>query len=309
MKKNFKTSELAHIWAAQTQSEGKAGSFYFRDKTIYSYGSHFPIATIIDNTVLFTKKSYSNSTAKHISKTRAAISHLPKIYCYSVPTYGVKDSFAHSENLNQWLIAINVLKNELGNKRNKPTPRLSLISDLLHEANVYTSFFEIPLSKALKNVKKEFSSENFIESIQKQKEIEDAKLARKLKTSEKHYQKYLSMWRKFDTEGIQCLGDSEKSLINLYTNHMGAKTNLRYNAAKKRVETSKGVEIPYTIAVQTFSALKDCLNSVCDSINIQVMDYTITKTTKTDIVAGCHTIPKEDVLYIANLLGLISKAQ
>lgn len=70
MKKSFNTSELPHIWAAQKQSEGNAGSFYFRDATIYSYGSHFPIATIVDNDVLFTMLSYSNTTAKHISKTR-----------------------------------------------------------------------------------------------------------------------------------------------------------------------------------------------------------------------------------------------
>lgn len=70
MKHVFNTSEVAHIWAAQSQQSGRnaQGNFYFEGQTIYSYGRHFPIATIVGNDVLFTDKSYSNTTAKHISK-------------------------------------------------------------------------------------------------------------------------------------------------------------------------------------------------------------------------------------------------
>src|SRR6266403_280024 len=41
-------SEIPHLWAHQTQEHarnGGNGSFYFRGATIYSWGSHFPIAT------------------------------------------------------------------------------------------------------------------------------------------------------------------------------------------------------------------------------------------------------------------------
>lgn len=75
MKTVFSGSELAHVWASQNQIEGKASNFYFYDKTIYSYGRHFPIASIFGDTVLFTKKSYSNSTGKHIIRARRAVSH------------------------------------------------------------------------------------------------------------------------------------------------------------------------------------------------------------------------------------------
>ena len=46
MKTVFKIDEVAHIWANQTQNEGRtsANNFYFRDRAIYSYGSHFCIA-------------------------------------------------------------------------------------------------------------------------------------------------------------------------------------------------------------------------------------------------------------------------
>jgi len=41
----------------------------------------------------------------------------------------------------------------------------------------------------------------------------------------------------------------------------------------------------------------------CKSIAVPVLSYTITETTKDYIKAGCHTIPKTDVNYIANLLN------
>jgi hypothetical protein len=47
MKHVFNSSEVPHIWALQQQNEGRnsQGNFYFNGATIYSYGSHFPIAS------------------------------------------------------------------------------------------------------------------------------------------------------------------------------------------------------------------------------------------------------------------------
>jgi len=66
--------EVAHFWANRKQESGKSGNMYFSGKVIYSYGEHFPIARHEDlNTILFTTRSYSTSTSKHISYTRRAI--------------------------------------------------------------------------------------------------------------------------------------------------------------------------------------------------------------------------------------------
>ena len=72
----FKTEQVAHIWAQQTQDDGRnaQGNFYFTGDTIYSYGSHFPIARFINpQTVLFTTRRYSNTTSKHLWATRDAL--------------------------------------------------------------------------------------------------------------------------------------------------------------------------------------------------------------------------------------------
>src|SRR5690348_11351714 len=76
----FDTDEIAHLWAHRTQDAARnpQGNFYFSGDTIYSYGSHFPIARHIKGAhgadgVFFTSRSYSNTTAKHVSYTRRSL--------------------------------------------------------------------------------------------------------------------------------------------------------------------------------------------------------------------------------------------
>ena len=53
---------------------GSSNSMFIDGNIIYSYGYHFPIARIVnDNTVLFTNRGYSNTTAKHKSNVLNAL--------------------------------------------------------------------------------------------------------------------------------------------------------------------------------------------------------------------------------------------
>lgn len=101
--------ELAHVWAGQKREEGRSGSMFFHGRTIYSYGTHFPIAAFTDTStpdgtrrvVLFNSAGYSNSTAKHKSHTRMALHGLP-VRVFDVPhvlaaEYG--DATEHAANL------------------------------------------------------------------------------------------------------------------------------------------------------------------------------------------------------------------
>ncbi len=76
----FDTGEVPHLWAHRTQdcARNKQGNLYFLGDTIYSYGSHFPIARHVANgagkrAVLFTTARYSVTTSGHCSAVRAAI--------------------------------------------------------------------------------------------------------------------------------------------------------------------------------------------------------------------------------------------
>lgn len=69
-------SQVAHLWANRSRERAKGSNFYFEGDTIYSYGSHFPIARHFGGVVLFTNQSYSVSTSRHISYVRQACTHL-----------------------------------------------------------------------------------------------------------------------------------------------------------------------------------------------------------------------------------------
>ncbi len=76
----FDTGEIPHLWAHRTQEEARnrQGNLYFTGDTIYSYGSHFPVARHVTNdagerAVLFTTATYSVTTSSHCSAVRSAI--------------------------------------------------------------------------------------------------------------------------------------------------------------------------------------------------------------------------------------------
>jgi hypothetical protein len=83
--------QVAHLWASGNKASGKGSNFYFEGDTIYSYGSHFPIARRInEGFYLITKRGYSVSTAKHISYARRAIPSYAKTFPV---TNSPRDSF------------------------------------------------------------------------------------------------------------------------------------------------------------------------------------------------------------------------
>jgi hypothetical protein len=75
----YDTAHVSHLWAHQAQSEARNSrrNLYFYGDTIFSYGAHFPIARHIKHrgksAILFTSRTYSVTTAGHISMVRQAI--------------------------------------------------------------------------------------------------------------------------------------------------------------------------------------------------------------------------------------------
>lgn len=80
----YNNSELAHRWVYASEHEsGKGSNFYFEGNKIYSYGSHFLIASKESSYYLFNEKEYSNTTSRHKSYTLQAIPDPDRIiYAY-----------------------------------------------------------------------------------------------------------------------------------------------------------------------------------------------------------------------------------
>ncbi len=103
-----------HVWAQQDDAtrNGKAsdGRIYFEGATIYSYGSHFPMARFTDATlngqrvVLMTSKKYSVSTGSHMSYVSGALRGLP-VNVLSVENVGTNGRYWNDEQVHAANIA------------------------------------------------------------------------------------------------------------------------------------------------------------------------------------------------------------
>lgn len=145
MKQVFTNSELAHIWASQHQTNGRNAndSFYFRGKSIYSYGSHFEIARILNfNTVLFTVNSYSNTTAKHVNCAHYAVNHKQLIY--------MSDFDSPKDSIKYWIEQINVLSEK--HIRARKYDYTNEIEHAKTQINLISDNFKIRLLKSQKDV-------------------------------------------------------------------------------------------------------------------------------------------------------------
>ena len=89
-KQVFSNDELPYVWLGREQDTGKTpgGRMYFTGDTIFSYGSHFPIARIRtapngEEVILMPTRTYSKTTAKHIWAVEYALRRQPLqvVYC------------------------------------------------------------------------------------------------------------------------------------------------------------------------------------------------------------------------------------
>jgi hypothetical protein len=87
MRTVFDNNMVAHLWANQSQHEARSGNgnFYFRDRSLFSYGMHFTVARYLpedvthegQRVVLFTVRNYSVTTQNHKTLARHALNGLP----------------------------------------------------------------------------------------------------------------------------------------------------------------------------------------------------------------------------------------
>jgi hypothetical protein len=76
--KKYSNSQVAHVWNAQSERGGQSdnGNFYFRQRSLYSYGTHFVVGYIMpDGVALLNADSYSVSTSGHQSAASFAVSN------------------------------------------------------------------------------------------------------------------------------------------------------------------------------------------------------------------------------------------
>ena len=271
-------SEVCHVWAQQTQDEGRSGNMFFKGKTIYSYGRHFPIARFVDeNTVLFTSKDYSVSMSKHKSYVRRAIRSGVKVFC--VPDINAFDENTHKANLEYLLSMMNETAETAVRSRKYTESLLRYSLEYLTTAREYRDYFNIDYllpdnPPKMEEVKEKIKQQAKAESERK------AALREKQKGDRIFFESnILPLWRKgevFEKDGIKA---NMWYAFGLY-DHEFLRIK-KENGTKAIVETSKDVSVlvKYDKKVLPFvdeicRACLDCIENKAEkTYNLKINEY------------------------------------
>ena len=287
MKKVNTPQNVAHLFANKVQEEARSqGNFYFNHNTIYSYGSHFPIATHYNDVLLFTLRTYSNTTQKHIGLVRSAASHLPKIFC-AYPDNAARG--LHVENIEWWIKKVKSITKNILNAR-KPEIYIAQIAQEITNATEYVNFFKIKLTKEQKKILTLADTNEYKAALQKEKEAKELFEKNILTSGKKLFDKSINAWVNYnEKEFREKLTNRQKNLLNAYMNLQNAnEVFLRSNGSE--VETTKGVKLPVDVAKRYYNWFIKIAPNGCENCNYKILDYDVKEANNKHLVVGCHDI-------------------
>jgi len=274
------SSEVAHLWAHRAQSDARnaKGSLYFRGDTIYSYGSHFPVARHVHNkpgeaAVLFTTKTYSVTTSGHCSTVWSACHHLT---LFRVPDVLADAKSAHTDNLTDYTKRIReaLLKSARARSTWAKTSNHRDATELRREAIAYAKFFRLAYSRMLPDVPALDSLE-----LRELKEREAKAQAAKARKTLRENAELIVRWRQGESVRLP----------------YGLPDMLRISSDGMEVETSRGASFPVSHAKRGLALVRavrqraerwQSNGHTCHLGHYQIDAIEPDGTVK----AGCHTV-------------------
>lgn len=338
MKKVFSSNDMvAHVWASRSQDEGRTGKgkFYFRYATIYSYGSHFPIAKFDETSkgetaVLFTIASYSTSTRRHMRIVSRAIPseypvfHVKYIYRdvrmeYDPITNEAIGRDRDYKNMEDYQERVDELLLKASRAREHAAWLWERAKELAEEANAYAEAFGLKARIDMATLEargaelKAKARKVSVEKAKKTKERAEYQKGRYADDKAEYIEK-MEQWKAgedvyFPTMYAKKYWPYKPDENELY--NLGLPV-LRLSKDGKRVQTSLGAEVPTRVCARLWKLVQGKLSG-----EIQTMVYGMPKEDREvghftlneiypngNIKVGCHTIPYAELERMAKILGL-----
>lgn len=268
------TDEVIHVFAQQTQSEGRnqSGSIFFEYAKIYSYGYHYLLGQFIDKeTILINDKGYSMTTAKHINSLSGATSHKRQFFKTKCEL-----EFVHP-TIKEYL---QKLPRAIKNKGYYLREIFSLYKSL-------NEYLEYTKTKTKVSKLKEYKE---LKKIVARLETDKEQIL--LEVAEQNKKRYQRQQEK-QKEQIQNFRIHEKNYL-----HNLPQSLLRLSLDKTNVETSKGVKIE----VKKAKVLYKLIEAGKDIKGFKLDYYTVIGIKDNILKIGCHNIPLQEVNTIGKQL-------
>ena len=280
----FPTDRIAHLWfhahVDQEHARNAANNFYFQGAVIYSYGDHFPIAVrLTGGQVLFTSRSYSVTTARHIARVRQAITP-------GTPVFYADNPMARPDDIGvEHATLVATAREALAASKNKAQTviRWRALKAVIANANAFAAFAKLRANHKL--------PANAAELDELHREYFAGVEARRLKRTEPSPER-TAQWR-------------EGSLPNSGLPD-AAPTMLRI--VGENVETSKGAEFPLDHARKAAAYLGPRLASgeifTANGRVLRLGVFTIDSLDECGTLrAGCHIIQKAELEHFLTLIS------
>jgi hypothetical protein len=280
MKQVFSSQEAPHIWAKQSQTEGRnsARNVFFEGSRIYSYGRHFCMADIIKpGIVLINDSGYSVTTAKQLRWVSYAVNHMERIF--------VPDPESLSTCVRDWTYRINQQLGIIGHPRKRPQTKdnaRAAISGIIETINRYVEvtqkelpgdFKELILLASNEQASKELAAKIGNENAQREKE-------------QRERQKELNAEREREkSENFE----RWKQGYNIYY-HDFREFPVALRVKDSNVETSFGAKVTYESAKLLYSLIvagKDIKGHNIDGYTVISLNGVLT--------IGCHKIERSEI--------------
>ena len=295
MKNVVSNHSIAHMWMHQTQARARnAGhSYYFEGDTIYSYGSHFPIARHITNAkgqkaILFTTRTYSMTTAHHLSLVRRSIPQDALVFY--TPSVFLPDG-AHQANVERYKLEIRNAVFDCSRARStwRKERHHERALNLANEARAYARFFGLKLG-TLPAVP-ELDSEE-LEAIREREKANEAKKAAETRRKQELFaaqqEENCNRWR--SGERISLLGGA-----------WGLPVMLRFVPGDdSQVETSRGAVVPSAHALRLLAFVRRVVSSGQEyrrnGHTFHVGQFPVDRIEPDGTLhAGCHVITYQEI--------------
>lgn len=293
----MKNSELAHLWAHQSRSQGTGSSLSFSGPVLRSYSTAIGelVQTKDGLLAVLNATDYSVSTSRHQHYARQAVSHLPSVEVYGVrqgePEVVPKDAEGRADK--KWVreqIKTSLTKaaewmERAGRARSPDVSRYSesQADFLVRNAETLAKWFKVRMPKV-----------ELGDLVARAEEIRKQEAARR---------------KRFEAK---LLKENAKKIEAWQNNEPGA--FIPYGVGKvflrKRtpgtVETSKGAVIPWDDAVRLFrfALARRKKGWRRNGETFAVGPYQLDAVNKSGIVAGCHRIGFDEMERLAKKEGV-----
>jgi hypothetical protein len=300
MRTVFDNSMVAHVWAQQNQRSGRNAkdSFSFAGGCLYSYRT--AIAQFVKpDVVLISNRSYSQTTSKHQSYMRRALSNQKKFYVVECRGLGVADDIDHPRNVNDYEYRLNELVKKCSRAKSNLSWLLGQLQSLAMEQADYIKTFKVKGLKAYK-LPKTFDVEALkakaseIDVLEASKREAEAQAAEELrKKQERAAKRVLKQWQA--GENVQCRYSDEKGY------------RLRIKPSEPNVlQTTGGAEVPLDHAMKLLPIIRKGKEYSPDGVrSIRLGHFVLNSIDKEgNLTVGCHRIPREEIDRLATQLGV-----